>query len=72
MALLQIRALAPLINTVLLVPDTHEHHHGEIEELVVVALLSEDPEEQREALAELAERVDTREEDPGTLANRPL
>ena len=43
----------------LLVSDTHEHHPGEVEELVVAALLSEDPEEQREALDELAERIDS-------------
>ena len=40
-----------------LVPDTHEHHPGEIEEYVVAALLSEDPEEQREALAEDVGRI---------------
>lgn len=32
---------------------------GEIEELVLAALLSEDPDEQREALADLTDRIDT-------------
>jgi len=41
------------------VPDTHEHHPSEIEDLVIAALLSEDPEEQREALVELTEHIDT-------------
>jgi hypothetical protein len=42
-----------------LVPDTHEHQPSEIEDLVIAALLSEDPEEQREALVELTEHIDT-------------
>jgi site-specific DNA-methyltransferase (adenine-specific)/adenine-specific DNA-methyltransferase len=41
------------------VPDTHEHQPSEIEDLVIAALLSEDPEEQREALVELTEHIDT-------------
>ena len=47
------------MGTVLLVPESSYHHPIEIEELVVTALLSEDPEEQREALDELAERIDS-------------
>lgn len=42
-----------------LVPESPAHTPGEIEELVVAALLSEDADEQREALTELAQRLDS-------------